>query len=75
MIFPEILRLFLYLLLCLIFLMLMTQLLRNAVLMYAVLPLYVLCCLVFSPIFIDAGSFIPLLKSLSWFFLPSWYLL
>lgn len=75
MIFPEILRLFLYLLLCLIFLMLMTQLLRNAVLMYAFLPLYVLCCLVFSPIFIDAGSFIPLLKNLSWFFLPSWYLL
>ena len=55
--------------------MLMTQLLRNAVLMYAFLPLYVLCCLVFSPIFIDAGSFIPLLKNLSWFFLPSWYLL
>ncbi len=75
MLFPELLRLLLYMLLCLAFLLLLTQLLRSAALMYAFLPLYVLCCLVFSPIFIDAGSFIPLLKTLSGFFLPSWYLL
>ena len=74
-IFSEILRLVLYMLLCLAFLLLLTQLLRNAALMYAFLPLYVLCCLVFSPIFIDAGSFIPLLKTVSRFFLPTWYLM
>ncbi|MBR5420186.1 MAG: hypothetical protein IK115_03450 [Lachnospiraceae bacterium] len=71
----ELLRIVLYQLLCLVFLLLLTALIRSRSLIYAFLPVYLLSCLIFSPIFVNAGQFIPFLGKLSWFFLPTYFLL
>lgn len=66
--------LLLYIALCLSFLLLLTTLIRSERLFYAVFPLYLLGCLVFSPVFIDIGQYVPLFKTVSRLFLPTWYL-
>ncbi|MCR5251512.1 MAG: hypothetical protein K6E50_12985 [Lachnospiraceae bacterium] len=71
----ELARILLYQLLCLAFLLLLTALIRSRALIYAFLPVYLLSCLIFSPIFVNAGQFMPFLGKLSWFFLPTYYLL
>ncbi len=72
--FAEAGALLLFILLCLVFLLLLTTLIRSERLFYAVFPLYLLGCLIFSPIFIDIGQYIPLFRIVSHLFLPTWYL-
>ena len=68
-------RLLLYMALCLVFLFVLTSLIPYRGILYALFPLYLMGCLIFSPIFLDASQFLPELKTLSYFFLPTWYLL
>ncbi len=68
-------RLLLYALICLVFLFLITTLIPYRGILYALFPLYLMGCLIFSPIFLDAAQFLPQLKTISYFFLPTWYLL
>jgi len=70
----EAASLLLYILISLIFLLLLTTLIRSERLFYAVFPLYLLGCLIFSPIFIDIGQYVPLFRIVSRLFLPAWYL-
>ncbi len=74
-IFIEIGKLLLYQLICLIFLMLVTTLIRGRSVIYAFMPVYLLCCLIFSPVFIDLGQFIPVMQGLKWVFMSSFYLM
>ncbi|MBR1471037.1 MAG: hypothetical protein IJ600_05280 [Lachnospiraceae bacterium] len=73
--FLEGLRLLLYTAACLLFLLLLSTLVKSRGLMYAVFPLYLMGCLIFSPIFIDAGRYLPFLRTVARIFLPTWYLL
>ena len=73
--FAESGRLFLYTLLCLLFLLAFTTLIPYRGILYALFPLYLIGCLIFSPIFLDAAQYLPELKTVSYFFLPTWYLL
>ena len=68
-------KLILYTLCCLAFLLILTTLIPYRGVLYALFPLYVMGCLIFSPVFLDATQFLPSLKTLSYFFLPTWYLL
>ncbi|MBO6208301.1 MAG: hypothetical protein J6O73_15355 [Lachnospiraceae bacterium] len=68
-------KLLLYTLCCLAFLLLLTTLIPYRGILYALFPLYVMGCLIFSPVFLDATQFLPSLKTVSYFFLPTWYLL
>ncbi|MBP5606893.1 MAG: hypothetical protein J6X66_01315, partial [Lachnospiraceae bacterium] len=71
----EFCRLLVYQLICLIFLMLITTIIKGRSVIYAFLPVYLLSCLIFSPVFIDLGQFMPMMRSLKWFFVSSFYLL
>ena len=74
-IFAELGRLILYQLICLAFLLLITTLIRGRSVIYAFMPVYLLSCLIFSPVFIDLGQFIPMMRTLKWVFMSSFYLM
>ncbi len=71
----ELCRLLIYQLICLIFLMLITTIIKGRSVIYAFMPVYLLSCLIFSPVFIDLGQFMPLMRSLKWVFVSSFYLM
>lgn len=73
--FAEAAKLLLYTLFCLGFLLLITTIIPYRGILYALFPLYLMGCLIFSPIFLDATQFLPELKTASYFFLPTWYLM
>ena len=68
-------KLLLYTLLCLAFLLVLTTLIPYRGILYALFPLYLMGCLIFSPVFLDAAQYLPALRTVSYFFLPTWYLL
>lgn len=74
-IFIESGRLILYQIICLAFLLLITTLIRGRSVIYAFMPVYLLSCLIFSPVFIDLGQFIPMMRTLKWVFMSSFYLM
>lgn len=74
-IFAELIRLIFYQLICLVFLLLITTLIKGRSVIYAFMPVYLLSCLIFSPVFIDLGQFIPMMRGLKWVFMSSFYLM
>ncbi|MCR5120586.1 MAG: hypothetical protein K6B44_13315 [Lachnospiraceae bacterium] len=70
----ELAHMLLYVVLCLLFMMILGSLPGMGKILPAFIPVYVLCCLVLSPVFIDAAAISPLLKKLSFLWLPGWYL-
>ncbi len=74
-IFTEFGKLILYQLICLVFLLLITTIIRGRSVIYAFMPVYLLSCLIFSPVFIDLGQFMPMMRTLKWLFMSTYYLL
>lgn len=70
----EICLLILYAVVCVIATFLLTLLIKKRVIFTSLLPLYILACLVFTPVFIDISVFLPALQPLSYLFLPYYYL-
>lgn len=71
----EILFLLLYAAACIIETLLLTLCIKKRVIFTSLLPLLILACLVFTPVFIDISVFLPALKPLSYLFLPYYYLI
>lgn len=59
---------------CVITALLLTLCIKKRVIFTSLLPLFLLACLVFTPVFIDISVFLPALKPLSYLFLPYYYL-
>ena len=72
--FAELAHMLLYVLLCLVFMTVFGGFRTAGKILPAFIPVYVLCCLVLSPVFIDAGAVSPLLKKVSYLMLPTYYL-
>ena len=71
----EILFLFLYAAGCVLGTLFLTLCIKKRVIFISLLPLLILACLVFTPVFIDISVFLPALKPLSYLFLPYYYLI
>lgn len=65
----------LYILLLLVYCLLLKFLFRNFTRLSIIIPFLLLGSLIFSPIFIDFGSFSPVFRILSFLFPPTFYLL
>lgn len=63
-----------YLILCSLFLRLLHKIIKSQTLFATLIPVYVLGCLIFTPVFFNISLFIPALKPVSYFFLPYYYL-
>ena len=63
-----------YLLINTLFLTILSYIIKSRSVFCAVMPVYLLGCLVFTPVFIDAGALLPLVRKISVFFTPHWYL-
>ncbi len=70
----EILRLLLYDILVLLFVLLATLLIPGRDLYCAFFPIYLMGCLIFTPVFIDLRVFVPAIRTISCFFLPGYYI-
>ncbi|MDE6686269.1 MAG: hypothetical protein K2K17_03010, partial [Lachnospiraceae bacterium] len=70
----EICLLILYAAACVIKTLILTLIIKKRVIFTSLLPLFILACLVFTPVFIDISVFLPALKPLSYLFLPYYYL-
>ena len=70
----ELAHMLVYVILCLLFMMILSGIRGMGKILPAFIPVYVLCCLVLTPVFIDVGAVSPLLKKVSYIFLPGWYL-
>lgn len=70
----EICFLVLYATVCVLTTIFLTILIKKRVIFTSLLPLYILACLVFTPVFIDISVFLPAMKPLSYLFLPYYYL-
>lgn len=73
-VFYELFILFVYSLLCSFFVYLLSFIITKANMFYAMLPIYLLANLIFAPIFIDGSQFLPILRVISYLFLPTYYL-
>lgn len=71
----EISLLLLYATACVIETLILTLFIKKRVIFTSLLPLLILACLVFTPVFIDISVFLPVLKPLSYLFLPYYYLI
>ena len=70
----ELAHMLIYVILCLLFMMILGGIRGMGKILPAFIPVYVLCCLVLSPVFIDVGAISPMLGKVSYIFLPGWYL-
>lgn len=59
---------------CIVITLFLTLFIKKRVIFTSILPLLILACLVFTPVFIDISVFLPALKPLSYLFLPYYYL-
>lgn len=66
--------LLLYCLLCIMLTLFLGRFIRKANIFYAFLPLYLIANLLLCPVIADLGSLLPMLRILSYFFLPTYYL-
>lgn len=71
----EIFFLLLYAAGCIVITLFLTLIIKKRVIFTSILPLLILACLVFTPVFIDISVFLPALKPLSYLFLPYYYLI
>lgn len=60
---------------CILFTLLLTIIIKKRVIFVSLLPLFILACLIFTPVFIDISVFLPAMKPLSYLFLPYYYLI
>lgn len=67
--------LILYSLACVIFVFILTFIIKSPVLFASFIPIFLLGCIALTPIFVDIASFIPALKPASFLFLPYYYLI
>lgn len=70
----EICLLILYAAACVLKTLILTLFIKKRVIFTSLLPLLILACLVFTPVFIDISVFLPAMKPLSYLFLPYYYL-
>lgn len=70
----ECLAILLYSIACIIFLFVLSTLIKNRELFSSILPVFLLACMIFSPIFLDVTTLVPSLKPVSYLFLPTYYL-
>ncbi len=73
--FIDIVKMAFYILLLLVYCLLLKLLFRNFTRLSFVIPFLLLGSLIFSPVFIDFGSFSPFFRILSFLFPPTFYLL
>ena len=71
----ELLCLLFYGAACILFTLLLTLIIKKRVIFVSLLPLFILACLIFTPVFIDISVFLPAMKPLSYLFLPYYYLI
>lgn len=70
----SLVRLLLYSLACVLFVFIITFIIKSPVLFASFIPIFLLGCLIFTPIFIDVASFMSALRPISYLFLPYYYL-
>lgn len=70
----ELGSLLLYSVACVIFSFLLASIIRKRVIFTSILPIFILGCFVFTPVFLDITLLIPAMKPLSYLFLPYYYL-
>lgn len=73
-VFYEIAAMMLYCALCIIFTIILTNIIKKQAIYYACLPIFLFACLLLSPILFDFSAFLPVLKPLSYLFIPTYYL-
>lgn len=71
----EILMLILYGIACILGTLLLTLCIKKRVIFISILPILILACLIFTPVFIDISVLVPALKPLSYVLLPYYYLI
>lgn len=64
-----------YLLICTFALLIFRKIIKNPIVISAFIPIYLLGCMVFTPVFWEIGIFLPQFKWLSYLFLPYYYLM
>ena len=57
-----------------LFCFLLSWLIKNRTLFTATIPVLMLCCLIFTPIILDAVTFVPVIRILRYLFVPYYYL-
>lgn len=64
-----------YLLICTFALLILRKIINNPIVISAFIPIYLLGCMVFTPVFWEIGIFLPQFKWFSYLFLPYYYLM
>lgn len=72
---PELIALFAYSLLVIVFCTTLSLLVPNTLLFSSLIPIFMLGSLIFTPVFIDVAIFLPALKPVSRLFIPYYYFL
>ena len=70
----EIMSIIFYTLLIAAFTILLVKILKKSSTLSALLPVLLLCCIIFCPVFIDAGRYVPAAKFIQKLFIPYYYL-
>ena len=63
-----------FILIITLFCLILIRLLKQSRIMTACLPIFLLCCLIFCPVFINAANYIPAAKFIEKLFVPFYYL-
>lgn len=69
----EVLRMFVYALICTVYCYVLYKLIPNQYVFSAFIPILILGSIIFCPIFIDVSEILPFVKYISWLFLPKYY--
>lgn len=73
-IWTEIGMIFIYNLFVILFVFLLSCIIHKKYVLLSVIPVFLLGCILFTPIFIDISAFIPSMKPIQYLFLPYYYL-
>ena len=68
-------NLLIYTLASIAFVYLLSLIIKRPVFFASLIPIFIIGCLIFTPVFINIGEFIPTLKPISYAFLPYYYLM
>lgn len=69
----EVLRLYIYALICTVYCYVLYKLIPNQYVFSAFIPILILGSIIFCPIFMDVSEILPFVKYISWLFLPNYY--
>lgn len=70
----ELLAMVFYILLCNIFVYFVTIVIKNPVIFASMIPVFLIGCFLFTPVFFDIGLLLPKTRPISYLFLPYYYL-